>query len=162
MYPIHQQDLPFFCLTVADSQKTNTKFTPKEVTCQEWRRTNFSNTAVLFCGTLSIHISENQNHEIQSPFHHLEGNTVVLGGSDGKDSACNERNLCSIPGSVRSPGEGNSYPLQYSCLENSMDRGVWWATVHGVTKSRTWWATNTCTFHFFHVALPYMPGFQKG
>ena len=39
------------------------------------------------------------------------------------------------PGSGRCPGEGNGYPLQYSCLENSVDRGAWWATVHGVTKS---------------------------
>ena len=42
-----------------------------------------------------------------------------------------------IPGSGRSPGEGNGNPLQYPCLENSVDRGTWWATVHGVTKSRT-------------------------
>ena len=45
--------------------------------------------------------------------------------------------LGSILGSGRSPGEGNGNPLQYSCLENSMDRGAWWATVHGVTKSWT-------------------------
>ena len=44
------------------------------------------------------------------------------------------RNMSSIPGSGRSPGEGNGNPLQYWCLENSMDRGDWWATVHGVTK----------------------------
>ena len=42
-----------------------------------------------------------------------------------------------IRGSGRSPGEGNGNPLQYSCLENPMDRGAWWATVHGVAKSRT-------------------------
>jgi len=42
-----------------------------------------------------------------------------------------------IPGLGRSPGEGNGNPLQYSCLENPMDRGAWWATVHGVTKSQT-------------------------
>ena len=59
------------------------------------------------------------------------------GGSDGKESACNAGDLCSILGSGRSPGEGNSYPLQYSCLENSMDKGDWRATVHGVAKSRT-------------------------
>ena len=58
-------------------------------------------------------------------------------GSDGKESAGNAGDLGSIPGSGRSPGERNGYPLQYSCLENSMDRGAWWATVHGVTKSRT-------------------------
>ena len=47
----------------------------------------------------------------------------------------------SIPGSGRSPGVGNGNPLQYCCLENSMDRGTWWAIVHGVTKSRTWLST---------------------
>ena len=59
------------------------------------------------------------------------------GGSDGKEPACNAENLGSIPGSGRSPEEGNGFPLQYFCLENSMDRGDWWATIHGVTKSRT-------------------------
>ena len=54
-----------------------------------------------------------------------------------KESACNVGDLGSIPGSGRSPGEGNGNPLQYSCLENSMDGGAWWATVHGVAKSRT-------------------------
>ena len=58
-------------------------------------------------------------------------------GSDGKASACNVGDPGSIPGSGRSPGEGNGNPLQYSCLENSMDRGAWWPTVHGVTKSQT-------------------------
>ena len=58
------------------------------------------------------------------------------GGSDGKESACNAGDQSLIPGSGRS-GEGNGNPLQYSCLENSMDGGAWWATVHGVTKSRT-------------------------
>ena len=55
------------------------------------------------------------------------------GGSEGKASACNGGDLGSIPGSGRSPGEGNGNPLQYSCLENPMDGGAWWATVHGVT-----------------------------
>ena len=57
---------------------------------------------------------------------------------DGKASAYNVGDPGSIPGSGRSPGEGNGNPLQYSCLENPMDRGAWWATVHGVAKSRTW------------------------
>ena len=56
------------------------------------------------------------------------------GASDGKESTCNEGDMGSIPGLGRSPGEGNSYPLQYSGLENSMDRGAWQATVHGITK----------------------------
>ena len=59
------------------------------------------------------------------------------GGSEVKDSACNAGDLGSIPGLGRSPGEGNGNPLQYSCLENPMDRGAWWATVHGVAKSQT-------------------------
>ena len=59
------------------------------------------------------------------------------GGSAGKESACNGRDLGLIPELGRSPGEGNGYPLQYSCLENPMDRGAWWATVPGVTKSWT-------------------------
>ena len=59
------------------------------------------------------------------------------GGLDGKESACNAGDLGSIPGLGRSSGEGKGYPLQYSCLENSMDRGVWRATVHEFTKSQT-------------------------
>ena len=59
------------------------------------------------------------------------------GGSDNKESACNARDLGLIPGSGRSPGEGNGYPLQYSCLGNPMDRGAWRGTVLGVTKSQT-------------------------
>ena len=55
-------------------------------------------------------------------------------GSEGKESACKAGDLGSISGSGRSPGEGNSNPLQYSRLENPMDRGTWQATVHGVTR----------------------------
>ena len=57
-------------------------------------------------------------------------------GSDGKESACNAGDLGSIPVSGRSPGGGHGNPLQYSCLGNSMDRGAWRATVHGVAKSQ--------------------------
>ena len=59
------------------------------------------------------------------------------GGSDGKESACNAGDLGSIPGSGRSPGEGNGNPLQYSCLKNPMDRGAWRTIVHGVAMSTT-------------------------
>ena len=59
------------------------------------------------------------------------------GSSDGKESACNAGDLGLTPGSGRSPGERYGNPLQYSCLKNSMDRGAWLATVHGITKNRT-------------------------
>ena len=59
------------------------------------------------------------------------------GGSDSKEFACNAGDPCMIPGSGRYPGEGNGNPLQYSCLENPMDRGAWWTTVHVVAKSWT-------------------------
>ena len=59
------------------------------------------------------------------------------GGSDCKESACNAGDPGSVPGLGRSPGEGNGNPLQYSCLENPMDRGAGWATSHGVAKSWT-------------------------
>ena len=68
------------------------------------------------------------------------------GGSVGKESAYNAGDLSSIPGSGRSPGEG--YPLQYSCLENPMDKRAWQVTVYRMTKRWHDWATNTSTF--FH------------
>ena len=55
------------------------------------------------------------------------------GGSERKASACNARDLGSIPGSGSSPGEGNGNPLQYCCLENPVDGGAWWATIHRIT-----------------------------
>ena len=88
--------------------------------------------------------------------------------SEGKVSACNAGDLGSIPGLERSPEEGNGNPLQYSCLENPMDGGVWWATVHWVTKSRTQLSYFTFTFfililkmeekkqQFWHIMLDYV------
>ena len=75
---------------------------------------------------------------------------VFPGGSDGKKKIhlqCRKPGLGweDLPGLGRSPGEGHDYPLQYSGLENSVDRGAWWATVHGVTKNQTHWATFTLT-----------------
>ena len=61
----------------------------------------------------------------------------LTGDSDGKEFACNAGDLGSIPGLGRSPGGGHGNPLQYSCLENPMDRGAWRATVCGVTECRT-------------------------
>ena len=63
--------------------------------------------------------------------------TGFPGGSDSKESAGNAGDLGSVPGLGRSPAEGDGYPFQYPCLENPMDRGAWWATVHGVTKGLT-------------------------
>ena len=74
-------------------------------------------------------------------------NKEFPGGSDGKESTCNAGDLGLITGLGRSPEEGSGNPLQYSCLENSMDRGeTWWATVHGVAKKLNR-VTNTFTFH---------------
>ena len=61
----------------------------------------------------------------------------LAGSSGSKESACNAGDLGLISGLGRSPGEENGNPLQYSCLENPMDRGAWWATVHGFPKSQT-------------------------
>ena len=67
------------------------------------------------------------------------------GGAEVKASACNVGDLGSIPGSGRSPGEGNGNPFQYSCLENPMDGGAWWATVHSRKQLDT---TERLHFHF--------------
>ena len=70
--------------------------------------------------------------------------TGFTGGSDNQESACNASDLGSISGSGRASGEGNGNPLQYSCLENSMDKGAWQSTVHGVERSYT----RLSNFHF--------------
>ena len=83
-------------------------------------------------GLISIHLT--LKHHIV----HLKNVLhIVCHSSVGKEFACNAGDLSSIPGSGRSPGEGNGNQLQYSCLEKPMDRGVWQATVHGVAKNRT-------------------------
>ena len=66
------------------------------------------------------------------------------GDSDGKETACIAGDLGSTSGSGRSLGEGNGNPLQYSCLENSMDRGAWWATVQGIAQSWTQLSKQVC------------------
>ena len=85
-------------------------------------------------------------------------------GSDGKESTCYAGDLGSIPGWGRSPGEGNGNLLQYSCLEDPMDRGAWWATVYGVAKSwtrlsdtHTHTNTNTHTHIYRDVLKDYIP-----
>ena len=74
-------------------------------------------------------------------------------------SACNVGDLGSIPGLGRSPGEGNGNPLQYSCLENPMDRGAWWAIVHGVAKS--WTRLSDFTFTLTHLEKIQMDNAQN-
>ena len=75
-----------------------------------------------------------------------------LCGLDSKESAYNAGDPSSIPGSGGYPGEGNGNPLQYSCLENTVDRGAWQATVHGVAKSQIW--LSNVMLSLFSVALP--------
>ena len=74
-----------------------------------------------------------------------------LGDPDGKESSWNAGSPGLIPGLGRSPGEGNGYPLQHSCMENPMDKGAWLATVHRVTKSWTWLSD----FHFHGLRRQY-------
>ena len=83
---------------------------------------------------------EDRHNKIKS---HIKNITIpdrywdFLGGFDGKESACISGDSGWIPGLGRSSGEGNDNSLQYSCLENSMDRRAWWTTIHGFAKSRT-------------------------
>ena len=79
------------------------------------------------------------------------------GGSDSKESAGIAGDPGSIPVWGRSPGEGSGNPLQYSCLENSMERGTWWAIVHGGAKSWTRWSD--WHFHFFTLMAPVCKAF---
>ena len=74
---------------------------------------------------------------VKRPLGYFWASQVALVVKNPPANAGDIRDMGSIPGSGRSPGEGHGNPLQYSCLENPMDRGVWWATVHGVTKSWT-------------------------
>ena len=76
-------------------------------------------------------------HFVYLPADSLMTTLGFPGGSVSKESARNAGHLGLIPGLGRSPGEGNGNPLQYPCLENSIDRGAWWARVNRVTKSQT-------------------------
>ena len=78
-----------------------------------------------------------QVFSVIGPIADSKGRGGFPGGSDSKESTYNTGDPDSIPWLGRSPGEGNGNPLQYFFLENFMDRGIWWATVHGVTKSQT-------------------------
>ena len=79
------------------------------------------------------------------PLYGWAASLMTPGSTSGKESACSAGDAMdtgSIPGSGRSPGGGHGDPHQYSCLENSTDRGAWWATVHGVVKCLTWQSTH--------------------
>ena len=91
------------------------------------------------------HIINHQRYFVFSYLVHIQS---FPGGSDSKESSCNARDPGSISGLERSLGEGSGTPLQYSCLENPMDGGAWWAAVHGAAKSRTQLSDFTFTFHF--------------
>ena len=84
----------------------------------------------------AVHGSQRVRHDWVTELNSLLGG--FPGGSDGKESACSAGDPGSVPALERSHGEGNGYLLQCSSLENPMDRGAWWATVHGVAKSQTW------------------------
>ena len=71
-----------------------------------------------------------------------------VSSSDSKESTCNAGEQGAIPGSRRSSGEGNGNPLQYSCLENPMDRGAWQFTAHGVTKSQAQLSDYHCHYYY--------------
>ena len=80
---------------------------------------------------------------------------IFSGGASGKESTSNAGDTGSTPRLERSLGEGNDNPVQYSCLENSMDRGVWWATVHGATKSWTRLSTHTYIYYLISLSFQY-------
>ena len=109
--------------------------------------TSISRTSVLFFSKLKHHLVLCPQPLATTVLLALSM-TIVGRASEVKASACNVGDLASIPGSGRSPGEGNGNPLQYSCLEKPMDRGAWWATVRRVAKSRTRLSNFTFTFHF--------------
>ena len=90
-----------------------------------------------------------------SPRYYLQ-DTICLVAQMTKCLPAMRVDLGSIPGSGRSPGEGNGNPLQYSCLENPMDGGAWWATVHGVTKSRRTRLSNSTFFQDTASLVPHL------
>ena len=86
------------------------------------------------------HVMEEEGYLSEAPFIRAVIPLNKLGfpgGSDGKESACSAGDPGLVPGSGGSPGEGSGHPLRYSCREDSMDRGAWWATVHRITEHET-------------------------
>ena len=99
---------------------------------EKWVSPSTSDTHLLMCSLPIVSVT--------LVLAYAQYKTDFSNGSEGKESACtagDTGDMDSILGSGRSPGEGNDNPLQYSCLENPIDRGAWWAIVHEVAKSRT-------------------------
>ena len=123
---------------------------------REWNRSSSPLQQVEFLGQHDLFIEK-----VSVLFPDLPSN------SDGKNSACNAGDLGSIPGSRRCSGKGNGKPLQYSCLENPMDRGAWQAIVHGGLQSmgsqrvRHNWATNTTTTILVTFSSPWWAGVES-
>ena len=95
----------------------------------------------LAASVLSTSSSEIHLKLVKNPKFSISSNLIIVdfpGGSDGKESACDAGGPGLIPGLRTSPGKGNGNPLQYSCLEDSMDSGAWQATDYGVSKSQKW------------------------
>ena len=108
--------------------------------------THFIFVAFKAAGSLNYNLYMGFTNDVCSSTSFIKHLSCFPGGSEVKASACNVGDLGLIPGLGRAPGEGNGNPLQYSCLENAMDGGAWWAAVHGVTKSRTRLSDFTFTF----------------
>ena len=106
-------------------------------------RSTFIPSAIDLCSKPPVPNSSDLLCLLNSAFYRNHTSSILClalgfpGGSDGNESACNVGDVGSIPGSGRSPGEGNGNPLQYSYLGNTVDRGAWRATVHGVPKGWT-------------------------
>ena len=99
------------------------------------------------------HVFSLDTYRISSSFYHPHYNQGFPGDSDGKESVCNAGDLGLIPGSGRSPGERNDNLIQYSCLENPMGGGAWWATVHGFAKSQRGRSNYYFHFHYDEVVV---------
>ena len=135
---IIQHDIIFYLksklIYVMNIQYVCRKYTKIIQKC--YLRAEFQGFILFFIILLEYFYNEHVNfNDYMIIYDYITKSQVFPGGSVSKESTCDLGEPGSIPGSGRSPGEGNGNPLQYSCLENPKDRGAWWATVHGVTQS---------------------------